>query len=429
MKTSLQSLALNGYAVLSRMLVPLAMHRFLKTAGDDSALRARQRERKGFVAQASDELWLHAASVGEVHAAQELVRRLLASDQTLRLVISTQTVTAAARARALFADEARVRHQFAPFDTRFAVRRWLRLTQPRALLLIETEIWPVLLDECSRRSIPVALVNARLSASSMRGYAALRALFLPALQTIEPILCQSEFDRKRFTSLLGDARSVQLTGNIKFDQPAIAETDQRVLMWRPRWDDRPLWVAGSTHAGEERIALAAHRKVLAECPDALLILVPRHPERALPLFDEFRAKGELIDWPDQIQSRTRVTMIDQMGVLTSLYGLADACFVGGSLLAGIGGHNLLEPASAGRAVITGPYLDGQQASVEVLGEADVLTQVADEHALADAVIDALRQPGQAALRGRRALNAAQAQAGALERSLDVLRPWLAATTA
>ena len=428
MKTRLQSTMLRGYSTLTRMLAPLALRRFLQSAGEDADLRARQRERTGQVAKASGELWLHAASVGEVHTSVELVRRLLALDQTLKIIISTQTVTGAARVGALFSDQPRVRHQFAPLDTRPSVRRWLDGTRPRALMLVETELWPVMLDECAHRSIPVALVNARLSESSVRSYRKSRSLFVPALQTIQPILCQSERDRERFALLIGEAEALRVTGNLKFDQIEAAKPNDRIEQWQRHWHGRPVWIAGSTHEGEEQIAIDAHHLVRAKFANALLILVPRHPERAKALFDYFKAQNEAIVWPDQLESNSQIVLIDQMGVLAGLYATADACLVGGSLVKDVGGHNLLEPAWAGRAVITGPNIHDQQSSAEVLNQAQALKQVIDAESLAQAVIESFAKPEQAADQGQRALKAAQAQTGAVQRSLDVLQSWLAATT-
>lgn len=420
-------MALGTYATLTRILAPIAFARLRRSAGHDAELRSRQQERYGDVPVAAGELWLHAASVGEVHAAAALIRRLVTSDERLRIVVSTLTVTGAERAGVLFADLPSVRHQFAPLDTPKAVRRWLQRTRPRALLLVETELWPVLLDQCAQNAVPVALVNARLSARAFSQYRTFRALFGAALNSVEPILCQTEGDRDRFASLVADPERLQITGNIKFDQATAPEPDIRILKWRERWGKRPVWVAGSTHPGEEEIVLEAHRQVRTRFPDALLLLVPRHPERAQSLHQQLSQMGEQIETPDDYQVSSTLLVVGEMGVLAGLYAVADACFVGGSLVDGIGGHNLIEPACARKPVITGDRIADQQAAAAILNAADAVTVVEDAAQLAAAVMQAFDQPRQAAACGERALAAVQAQAGALDRSLSALQPWLNAS--
>ena len=424
MKLIAQSIALGTYALLTRALAPLAFARLRASAKHDLELLPRQQERYGHVPKATGELWLHAASVGEVHAAAALVRRLVTSDANLRIVVSTLTVTGAERAGVLFADLPAVRHQFAPLDTTKAVRRWLEQTRPRALLLVETELWPILLEQCAQHAIPVALVNARLSARAYSQYRRFRALFGPALNTIDPILCQSEADRNRFASLLADPKRLQMTGNIKFDQVTAPEPDARIVNWRERWGTRPVWVAGSTHPGEEDIALEAHRKVRATFPDALLLLVPRHPERAQSLRQSLMQQQEQAEWPDHYQDSSSILVVGEMGLLAGLYAVADACFVGGSLIDGIGGHNLIEPACARQLVITGKRIPDQQAAAEILHAADALVYTENAEQLAKAVTQAFNEPVQTAERGKRAFAAIRSQAGALDRSLSALQSWL-----
>ena len=417
-------MALGAYAALTRVLAPLAFARLRRSAEHDAELWSRQQERYGHVPATAGELWVHAASVGEVHATAALVRRLVTSDANLRIVISTLTVTGAERAGVLFADLPSVRHQFAPLDTPRAVRRWLQQTRPRALLLVETELWPVLLDQCARNAIPVALVNARLSARAFSHYRTFRLLFGPALSAIDPVLCQSPHDRDRFTSLVTEPKRLQMTGNIKFDQVAATEPDARILNWRARWGTRPVWVAGSTHPGEEDIVLEAHRQVRRIFPDALLLLVPRHPERAQSLHQKLSQSDGRAEAPDHYRASSSVLVVGEMGVLAGLYAVADACFVGGSLVDGIGGHNLIEPACAKQPVITGRWIPDQQAAAELLKTADALVYAEDATQLAQAITQAFNQPEQATERGERAFAAIRSQTGALDRSLSALQAWL-----
>lgn len=407
------------------MLAPIAARRLARAAAADPEFRERRRERLGRVPDAGGELWIHAASVGELAAAEPLVARLLETGNH-RLLISTMTHTAASRARAVFGDESRVRHLFAPLDTRGCVRRWLDHTRPDRLVLVETEIWPVLLDECCRRGIPVAMVNARLSARSLRRYRRFPGLFRAALADVEPLLCQSEADRDRLATLVADPSRLRVTGNIKFDRPLAAESSPEVRAWAEAWSDRPCWVAGSTHPGEERIVAEAQRELLASHPDALAVVVPRHPDRAAEVLAtlqraglDARPIGERSDRPGP-----DAVVVDRMGVLEALYGRVDALFVGGSLVAGIGGHNLIEAAASGRPVSTGPFVDNQRDAADLLADAGALARVDSATDLAATLAGWFDDPESATETGRRGRAAVEGARGALERTARTLGPWL-----
>lgn len=424
MKSLVQSTVHQSYALLTRLLAPWAAARLNKTVSEQSALQARQRERWGHVPEAKDELWIHAASVGEVHALVELIPRLLSSNEDLNLVVSTITATGAERVGAKFADHARVRHVFAPLDTGPAVRRWLDHTRPRALLLVETELWPVMLRECRRRHIPVASVNARLSERAAQRYRRFSALFTPAIRGVNPILCQTKTDAGRWRQLGAKDSQLQVTGNIKLDEPKPKAEDVEISNYRRAADRRPVWIAGSTHQGEEPMILSAHEQIVQMRPNALLILVPRHPERAPQVLRAAQTRFSAADLPASMTAKSSLVVVDQMGVLAGLYAIAGACFVGGSLVDHIGGHNLFEPARAGRVVLTGPYTADQQTAAECLAAADALIRVSDEQTLAEAVIGQLDQPMQANQAAQRARRASAQANGALERSLSALAPWL-----
>ena len=414
-------------------LAPFAARRLARAAGDAPEFLARQSERRGHVPDASGELWVHAASVGELNAAEPLVRSL-AGDRQHRIVVTTLTHTAAAEAHRRFARCDAVRHLFAPLDTVGCVTRWLDHTRPRALVLVETEIWPVMLEQCRRRSIPVAMVNARVSSRATRRYRRFAGLFREALADVDPVLCQDEISRERFEVLGVDRNRTRVTGNLKFDVGSLAVPGDEPLDWQRRWSGRPAWVAGSTHAAEESIVAGAHSRLLQAHSDALLLVVPRHPERGLEAFDACERAGlnacMMEDWAARSVQESgekdpiHAIVVDRVGVLSDLYQLVDVCVVCGSLVDGIGGHNLIEPALAGKPILTGVYTDDQRAAAEGLETAGGLVRVDSETALAEALMRILESEKFARQLAANANAFIRSQRGALDRTLEALEPWL-----
>ncbi len=421
----MRSLWFPVYRLVGSVLAPVAARRLSRAAAGEPTLIARQRERRGRVPDASGELWIHAASVGELNAAEPLICRLLSAAER-PILISTLTHTAALQADLRFADRASVRHLFAPLDTAACVRRWLDHTRPDRLLLVETEIWPVLLNACRRRRIPVAMVNARVSARALGRYRRFAGLFRGALEAVDPVLCQSEADRDRLAELGVGPDRMMVTGNLKFDRAASADPSERVRRWAEGWSGRPTWIAGSTHRGEEDMLAGAQRRLLETEPEALMVVVPRHPERAARVLARLNESGLgacRIERLDE-HPRAQAAVVDRMGVLEHLYRLGDAAFVGGSLVPGIGGHNLMEAALAGTPVLTGLHTADQQAAADGLESAEALVRVESGSDLAEALE---RLFTDRALAGRLAANAAAfaaAQRGALDRTMRVLVPWL-----
>ncbi|MFO7764276.1 MAG: 3-deoxy-D-manno-octulosonic acid transferase [Wenzhouxiangellaceae bacterium] len=423
---------LRVYRFATGALAPFAARRLKAAAAGHPALIARQSERRGHVPDAGGELWVHAASVGELNAAEPLVRALT-GDRRRRIVVTTLTHTAAEEARRRFADCNAVRHLFAPLDTVGSVARWLDHTRPRALLLVETEIWPVTLDQCRRRSIPVAMANARISARAFGRYLRFSGLFRDALSAIEPVLCQDERDRARFEALGVDGARIAVTGNLKFDVDPACPPPEELAEWKRFRAGRPTWVAGSTHAGEEALVGEAHLELLQYRPDALLVVVPRHPERgpeALAALAKTGLRSRMVDdWMADpgANGTVQAVVVDRMGVLNGLYQLADACFVGGSLVDGIGGHNLLEPALAGKPILTGVHTADQQAAAQGLEAAGGLARVNSESDLAQTLVKLFEEPEFARETAASASAFARSQRGALERTLKALKPWLLKT--
>lgn len=423
--TSRVNLSRRIYRLLARCVAPLAYRRLRRRSDPD-----RAPERLGRVPDAGGEIWMHAASAGEVNACAPLARALLDRDRQCRLVISTLTGTGAQRVSALFADTPRVRHVFAPLDTPVAVAAWLDRTRPLLGIVVETELWPELFAACRSREIALVLVNARISERAFRRYRRLKGLFGPALGAVAAAMCQTHKDADRLAALGLPEGRVRITGNLKFDFQPPPDLDARARSLHDRWDSRPVWVAGSTHPGEEEIVLAAHRKVLERYPEALLVLVPRHPERAVGVMRRARRAGlNPVTGEGADLRHQSVMVIDRMGVLLACYQAGQIAFVGGSLVAGIGGHNLLEPALCGKPVLTGPHLSEQQRMHDELTEAGALRRVVDAESLADAVIALLADPARALAMGSAGRARIHAGRGALERTLEAIAPWLNANPA
>lgn len=410
------------YRLLARCLAPLAYRR-LRRGGDP--LRAP--ERLGRVPAAGGELWIHAASAGEVNACAPLVRALLDRDATARVLVSTMTGTGAQRVATLFAESTRVRHLFAPLDTPKAVSNWLGQTRPRLALVVETELWPELFAVCDETGIPLVLVNARVSEGAYRRYRRFRGLFGPTLEAVDAALCQSSADAGRLADLGLPEDRIRVIGNLKFDFEPPADLETRARALTDRWGQRPAWVAGSTHAGENEIVLDAHRQVLEQHPEALLVLVPRHPERAGRVMRQARAAGlNPITGESTDLRHHSVVVIDVMGMLLACYAAGRIAFVGGSLVTGIGGHNLLEPALCGKPVLTGPFLEDQRRMHDELAAAGALGVVRDAGELAVEVSALLSDSARALAMGRAGRNRVRAGRGAVARTVAALEVFLPA---
>lgn len=413
-------LMLTLYRLLTVLLSPLALWRLHRPARTIAKFRGRWRERQGIVQVSQNGVtWIHAASVGEVNAAQGLIRALQKRHPDQALLVSTFTVTGAERLIDLFGDT--VEHRFAPLDNWFSTRRWLHSIKPASMIVVETEIWPELFIQAHRNGLRPVLVNARLTESSLERMQRFKGVFRPAISTISMAICQSENDAARFHELGLTSERTSVAGNLKFDIPLADDLAVRARAMRQHWGDRPVWVAGSTREGEEDIVLQAHRLLRGRHPEALLVMAPRHPQRSAEIAALIEQAGLAFQTlGEDIKSETSVVLIDRLGQLMPCYAAAMATFVGGSLVP-VGGHNLLEPASLGKAVIAGPNLQQQAESAMALVRAGGLIQVAGESELAEAVAGLWRDPEYALQVGRAALGVVEAGRGSLRRTLKILR--------
>lgn len=414
------------YSLLLYLSLPAILLRLCWRALRAPAYARRWGERFGRVAPLSAPvIWVHAVSVGETLAALPLVRRLQATQPRARLLVTTTTPTGSALVRAQLGDG--VVHCYAPYDFPHAVHRFLDRAQPALLIVMETELWPNLLHGCARRGIPVVLANARLSARSAAGYARVAALTRPMLAALTRVAAQTRVDGERFLALGLPPERLCVTGNIKFDLELDAALRERARCLRDEWRGqraRPIWLAASTHEGEDEPVLAAHRRLLAVRPDALLVLVPRHPERfervhALCARQRLRVLRRSAGQPPAAD--TQVLLGDTMGELLAFCGAADLVFVGGSLVP-VGGHNLIEPAAWGQPVLSGPQVFNFVEAARLLEAGGGLRICADGAALSDAVVELFGQPGRRAAMGAAARVVAEANRGALARLEEVIAP-------
>ncbi|NNB60441.1 3-deoxy-D-manno-octulosonic acid transferase [Pseudomonas fragi] len=369
-------------------------------------------------------IWVHAVSVGESIAAAPMIRALLERYPQLPITVTCMTPTGSERIQALFSGEPRIQHCYLPYDLPWAAARFLNRVQPKLAVIMETELWPNHIHQCAKRGIPVALANARLSARSAKGYGRFARLTRPMLAEMSLIAVQTETEAERFRQLGARPECVEVTGSIKFDlsiNPQLL-ADARELREQWQAQARPVWIAASTHEGEDEIVLAAHRRLLNQYPNALLILVPRHPERFNAVFELCRREGFATvrrSSGEAVNAATQVMLGDTMGELLFLYALADTAFVGGSLVPN-GGHNLLEPAALAKPVLSGPHLFNFLEISALLRDAGALEEVDDAQGLALAVQRLFELPQDARRMGQAGLKVMQLNQGALQRLLDGL---------
>ncbi len=370
-------------------------------------------------------IWLHAVSVGEVQAAVPLVRTLAERFPGRTLLITTVTPTGAARVRAVFGDT--VQHAYIPFEFPHAVRNFFNSVRPDAALIMETEIWPNLYRGCGIRDIPLILVSARISPKSVPGYRKMLSLIRETLSHGIIIAAQSQPDADRFLEIGASADRTCVMGNIKFDvQPDPGIVERGHAARAELFGDRPVWIAASTHEGEEQILIDVHANLLARYPTLLLVLVPRHPERFAGVRELVEKKGlGVVARTDgkPVDPDTPVFLCDTMGEVPLFYAASDVAFVAGSLVP-IGGHNLLEPAAVGVPIITGPHNFNAQDIADLFIDLGACLKVDTPAELGETIARLLEDKDEARRLGATGREVLEENRGALERLLVLLEPLL-----
>ncbi|WP_298611093.1 lipid IV(A) 3-deoxy-D-manno-octulosonic acid transferase [uncultured Thiothrix sp.] len=423
------SLARFSYSCLLYLLLPFIFIKLGWRGRLNPAYRQAWGERLGYVKALKSKqpcICLHAVSVGETMAARPLIEQLLTRYSPYKLWITSTTPTGAATVERLFGS--RVERSYLPYDTPAAVKRFLRQVQPHLLLVMETELWPNLYAACAQAKIPLVLVNARLSERSTRGYARVQNLTRETLAQMSLIAAREQLDAERFLALGATPKQLKVLGNIKFDIPIATEVKAQALELRRTWGERLVWVAASTHRGEDELILQAHKNLLKQFSDVLLILVPRHPERFVEvaaLCEQAQLSYQRRSSAQVLANTSAVLLGDSMGELLLWYACADLAFVAGSLV-DVGGHNPLEALAFGVPVISGNYIHNFQDIYPELVKRGVAVLVDSPTLLAHHLAAWLSNPTARQQAGRVGQDFLEQQRGVVERLLPDLDKLLSA---
>ncbi|MBL1140746.1 MAG: 3-deoxy-D-manno-octulosonic acid transferase [Proteobacteria bacterium] len=416
------------YTLVIYFLAPFVLLRLFWLGLKNPAYRTRWHERFGFLSWTSNSkpvLWIHAVSVGEVNAATPIITRLLKKYTHYQILVTTVTPTGAYTIEQHFGDE--IRHLYLPYDLPFSVKRFLKIVKPSLLITMETEIWPNLYEACQNKGIPILIINARLSQKSSKGYQLVATLMKQTLSKVSVIAAQTNQDAERFISFGADQNKVVVTGNLKFDvKVPHSITEQAQSLKRYFSLNRPIWIAASTQEGEEEIVLKAHEMVLKKYPQAILILAPRHPERASKVSILCEAAGlNYVKRTDEMNfsQEFSVYILDTLGELQLHYAASQIAFVGGSLVNN-GGQNMMEPASLGLPVISGLHTYNFTEITSLLLENDALLCVSESEELANEICMLLNDANRRHNMGERGRQVIESNRGNLTRLMEVIEPYL-----
>jgi len=415
------------YSLTLYLTVPLVLVRLLWRGLRNPDYWHRWPERFGFFAvpALNRPIWLHAVSVGEVQAALPLIKQLQSRYPERSIVVTTMTPTGSLRVRQQLGDN--VFHVYVPYDLPGVVERFIRRVKPTFVMIMETELWPNLFYQLHQQGIPLVVANARLSPNSVEGYRRLKRLTATTLKQVDLLAAQSGDDAERFKSIGMDESKIRKSGNIKFDldiPASVYESSEAISGILGR--DRLVWIAASTHEGEDQKILDAFKVVMKKIPSVLLVLVPRHPERFSSVVSLCEKAGLNVvrrTESKNCDNSTQVFVGDTLGELMQFYAASDVAFVGGSLVQ-TGGHNILEPAALGKPVITGPYMFNFNEINETMLETGALQQVENADQLATTVIDLLSNADKRQQQGKLGQQHVEKNRGSLGRLIDLLVPYI-----
>jgi 3-deoxy-D-manno-octulosonic-acid transferase len=411
------------YTLCYFLLLPFIFLRLYIRGKKAPAYRQRWGERVARFA-APDQtrgIWIHAVSVGEVLAAIPLIKHIQKKLPTTAITVTCMTPTGSERIRASLGES--VFHVYVPYDLPFLINRFLQKVKPQILVLMETELWPNILHTCKHKAIPILLANARLSLRSYQRYYRIQNFIQPLLQNLTLVAAQSVNDAKFFAALGIDSHRIQICGNLKFDVTIPSDAATVAQQLRSQWgEERPVWIAASTHEGEDEIVLQAFANIKQEIPNILLILVPRHPERFQKVTRLCTNQGYRV-----VQRSTAIIensgfdiyLGDTMGELLKLFAAADVAFIGGSFIP-VGGHNLLEPALFKKPSITGPHVFNFSLIYDELSQAGGCIMVNNATTLAATVCRWLNNPESRLQAGEQAYQVIAQNRGAIEKQMHLL---------
>jgi 3-deoxy-D-manno-octulosonic-acid transferase len=389
------------YTCLLYLLTPIVLLKLLLRSRKNPAYRQRLTERFGFfpAMQNQPRLWLHAVSVGESIAAKPLIKQLLAEYPNHRLLVTTMTPTGSETVQRMYGNQ--VEHVYLPYDLPGSISRFLQKTHPEKAMIMETEIWPNLYAACQQRNIPIVIANARLSVHSTQSYKKFRSLIRETLQRTCLIAARDEKDVNHFLELGAPRDKTKAVGNLKYDLevPEVQKREGKAL--QQQWHPRPVWLAASTHSGEDEIVLAIYQQVKKHFPDLLLIIVPRHPER----FDEVNTQAKQTGFSTQRRSQQTklssdidIVIGDTLGEMFVWYAAADIVFMGGSLVKS-GGHNPLEALVLGTPVISGSHIFNWVDVFEQFEQAGALWVEESNISIQERLLELLKTPEKQQLAG------------------------------
>ncbi|NVJ66433.1 MAG: lipid IV(A) 3-deoxy-D-manno-octulosonic acid transferase [Gammaproteobacteria bacterium] len=409
------------YTLIYYLLSPLMCVRWFYKSLRPPQYREPFRQRFGFVAKhESTDIWIHAVSMGETSGAISIINKLLASAPNKKIVVTTTTPTGAQLLDEQLGNK--VTHYYSPCDLPGTIRRFIKRVQPKLVVIMETELWPNWLNLLHDKKIPTILANARLSKSSARKYATFPHASKEIFSKLSQVLAVNEADAKRFQDIGVEAERVKVTGNIKFDAefPVLDSTD-----YFPYWHEDFIWVAASSHQGENEVILAAHQALLKSVPNAKLILVPRHPERFEAVAELIQKQGFSLNRRSQTESystESQVLLGDSMGELLMAYQKATAAFIGGSFV-DVGGHNPIEAAFYAKPILTGPIYHNFQYLFDALIEQQAAQKVEDSSELAKQLELIATDKQKAEQLGRNAKMFVDANRGALDKVVAYIQSY------
>lgn len=423
-------LGFTGYRLLTNLAKPLAPYLFRYRLRQGKELAEREQERYGIAAlpRPTGQLWwLHAASVGEANAVLPLIESLLHRNPELHILLTTGTVTSAAEMQKKLPE--RAFHQFIPLDNKKFVHNFLSYWRPSLAAFVESEIWPNLIMGVKARGIPLLLINGRMSKRSFKRWFKKPGMSRPIFGRFNAILARNAVDKRHFISL--GCENVILSGNLKIDSPPLPYETDELANLRAAIGDRPVLLAASTHASEEEIIAEAHKMIALDYPDALTIIVPRHPNRRAEIVETLTGEGLNLQLRSEVKPPNRSTNIyiaDTMGELGLFYALANLAFIGGSLIKH-GGQNPIEAIRLGTTVMTGPHTGNFTDSYDELIRRNGAFRVHSAKDIAAKTIDLLENPAQHEVIKEGADAALDYLSGAMEITIKTMESYLAPSSA